>query len=129
MIEPSFATIIILVFIAVFGLVLPLFERIPFFRNIVSYRWAVMVILLAVMLGCILDFSHLDDQARLYTIVGVLVISAVYIIIRSVEKAFAKGWTLGVDRIRLEKGDAKAEVVLSEDEKKEADHDSTENPA
>lgn len=129
MIEPSFATIIILVFIAVFGLGLPLFERIPFFRNIVSYRWAVMVVLLAVMLGCILDFSHLNDQARLYTIVGVLVISAVYIVLRSVEKAFAKGWTLGVDRIRLEKGDAKAEVVLSEDEKKEANHDNTENPA
>ena len=127
MIEPASATIIILGFIAVFGFGLPLLERVPVIRDAISYRWAVMVVLLAVMLGCVLDFSHLNDQLRLYTVVGITIIAAIYIILRSIEKALAKGWTLGVDRIHLEKGDAKAEVILNEDEKKEAEHGNPEN--
>lgn len=69
-----------------------------------------MVALMAVMLGCVLDFSHLSDETRLYTIIAITVICGIYIVIRSAEKAMAKGWSFGLKRLRVEKGELKAEL-------------------
>lgn len=127
MITPSSAAIILVAFIAIFGIGIPFLEQIPKLKGAISYRWAVMVTLMAVMLGCILDFSHLNDQARVYTLVGITIICALFIILRSAEKVLANGWHIGVDRVTLSKGDFHGEVIL--DDAEGGDNGSTKDPS
>lgn len=127
MISPYLATIILCSFIVVFGLVLPLLERIPFMRKSISYRWALVVAMMAMMIGCILNFSHLSDQARVSTIIGVMIICGIYIIIRSFEKILSNGWTLGIKKVHLEKGDIKAEVETKDDKGGTDDNSAAQN--
>lgn len=118
MITPQMATIIILCFIGLFGILLPILDKVPFIRNFISFRWSIIIVFLAMMLGALLDFSHLSDSFRITLCVGVMVLAGAYILIRSYEKFAANGWSLGIDRLKVEKGDIKAEIDLTDKEDK-----------
>ncbi len=117
MISATAATAIISIFIAIFGIVLPVVERLPKLGKVVSLRWAVVVTLLAILLGCVLDFGHLDATDRHMIIIGVIVICVLYVVLRSAEKWLANGWSLGINRLHVEKGDLKGDILLSEENK------------
>lgn len=114
MLSPDIATIIVVAFLVVFGVILPIFNRkLPKF---ISYRWCVVVVILALLIGAVLDFGALSDEVRYALIVGALVISGGYILLRTIEKALANGWLRGI-RLDVRKGDASA-TLSSDAEKK-----------
>jgi fucose permease len=104
MLSPETATIIIVAFLVVFGIIMPILnKKLPKF---ISYRWSVIVVILALLIGAVLDFDALSEQVRYGLIVGGLVIAGGYILLRTVEKALANGWLRGAE-IEAEKGDIK----------------------
>ena len=115
MISPISATIIIIAFILVFGMVVPVLNiKTPKF---ISYRWCVIVVMLALLIGAVVDFDVLSDEARKIVLIGGLVVAGVYVILRTIEKVLANGWLKGAS-IEVEKGDIKAKITS---------HDITEN--
>lgn len=115
MLSPETATIIIVAFLVVFGIIMPILnKKLPKF---ISYRWSVIVVILALLIGAVLDFDALSEQVRYGLIVGGLVIAGGYILLRTVEKALANGWLRGV-RLDVRKGDASATLSSSDAERK-----------
>lgn len=109
MLSPNVATIIIVSFLVVFGIVMPILNRkLPKF---ISYRWSVIVVILALLIGAVLDFDALSENVRYSLIVGSLVIAGGYILLRTIEKALANGWLRGAE-IEAEKGDIKVKGRL-----------------
>ena len=114
MISPEIATIILIVFIILFGVVLPILNRRA--PKYVSYRWCVIVVLLALLIGAVIDFGALPDDARSAILIGGLVISGAYIVLRTIEKALANGWLRGA-RIEASKGDISVKVTGADTDK------------
>lgn len=111
MLSPNIATIIIVSFLVVFGIIMPILNRkLPKF---ISYRWSVIVVILALLIGAVLDFDALSDNVRYALIVGSLVIAGGYILLRTIEKALANGWLRGAE-IEAEKGDIRVKGRFGE---------------
>ena len=114
MIDAYHAAIIMLIFMVLFGVVLPIMDRSKHFGKFVSLRFAVLVVFLSMAVGVVLDFSHLENNIRLVIIAGTLLIGGIYILIRTWEKAASKGWSIGIKRIEASKGDAKVTVDVDD---------------
>lgn len=112
MIQPEYATGIIVIFILIFGVGVPILNRKA--PKYISYRWSVIVVILALLIGVIIDFEVLSDDARKVVIVGGLVIAGAYVVLRTFEKVLANGWLKGAT-IEAKKGDI--EVKLSSENK------------
>lgn len=116
MISPDAATIIVVAFLIVFGLCLPILNRAA--PKFVSYRWCVVVVILAILIGVVIDFGGLSEDTRRDIIIGALIIAGGYVFLRTIEKALANGWLRGI-RLDVRKGDASATLSSSDaDEKK-----------
>lgn len=115
MIDPTVATAIIICFLVVFGLILPVLNQLA--PKYVSYRWCAVVVVLALLVGVIIDFGTLSDEIREDMILGALIIAGGYVALRTVEKALANGWLRGV-RLDVRKGDASATVSATDSGKK-----------
>lgn len=115
MIEPSFATIIVVAFIVIFGVGVPILNKKA--PKYISYRWCVVVVVLALLIGVTIDFGMLSDVARQIILVGSLVIAGVYVLLRTIEKALANGW-LRNTQIEVKKGDIEAKISSAEKEGK-----------
>lgn len=109
MVTPNFATIVIVVFLVVFGIVMPILNK--KFPKFISYRWSVVVVILALLLGAVLDFDALSENVRHCLLIGGLVIVGGYVLLRTIEKALANGWLRGAE-IEAEKGDIKVKGRL-----------------
>lgn len=107
MIQPEWATTIIIIFILVFGVGVPILNRKA--PKYISYRWCVIVVILALLIGAVIDFDILSDDARRVLLVGGLVTVGVYVVLRTLEKALANGWLKGAS-IEAQKGDAKVTI-------------------
>lgn len=102
MISPLSATIIMVSFILIFGVGVPILnKKVP---KYISYRWCVIVVALALLIGAVIDFEVLSDEARKIVLVGGLVIAGVYVVLRTIEKVLANGWLKGAS-IEATKGD------------------------
>jgi hypothetical protein len=113
MISAHSATCILIGFIIFFGVILPIMnKKIPQF---ISYRWSVLVVILALSIGVIIDFEKLSEESRKIVLMGGMIISGGYIFFRTIEKILANGWIKGT-RIEAKKGDI--EVKIKQDEKK-----------
>lgn len=108
MINPSPAVIIIVLFILLFGVAVPILNKKA--PKYISYRWCVVVVLLALLIGVVIDFGELNDAARQIVLVGGLVVSGVYVVLRTIEKALANGWLNGA-QIEAKKGDISVKVT------------------
>lgn len=113
MISPTFATIIVVSFIVLFGVGVPILNKKA--PKYISYRWCVIVVALALLIGAVIDFDVLSDEARKIVLIGGLVIAGVYVALRTVEKILANGWLSGAT-LEAKKGDI--EVKLSTPDKK-----------
>ena len=114
MISPLFATIVIIVFILLFGVGLPLLNKKA--PKYISYRWCVIVVVLALLIGAVIDFEVLSDDARRVILIGGLVIAGAYILLRTIEKVLANGWLKGAT-LEAKKGDMS--LTLTADQKDE----------
>lgn len=111
MIEPSIATIVIVSFLVVFGIIMPILNK--KFPKFISYRWSVIVVILALLIGAVIDFDALTENVRYALILGALIIAGGYILLRTIEKALANGWLRGAE-IEAEKGDIKVKGRFGE---------------
>ena len=93
MISPTFATIIIISFILLFGVGIPVLNVKA--EKFISYRWCVVVVVLAMLIGAVVDFETLSDEVRHTVILGGIIVAGVYIALRTVEKVLSKGWLKG----------------------------------
>lgn len=117
MIDAIPATLILLSFIVAFGILVPVLNI--KFPKFISYRWCVVVVALALLIGAVVDFRALSDEARRVILVGGLVIVGSYVVLRTIEKALANGWLRGA-RIEASKGDLSVSLT-SEDDKQQTE--------
>ena len=112
MIMPEHATLITVLFILIFGVAVPIINcRAP---KCISYRWCVIVVLLALLIGVVVDFGELSGDVRMAVVVGGMIIAGVYVVLRTIEKALANGWLRGAS-IEAKKGDISVKVSSDKD--------------
>lgn len=111
MVTPTLATFIIVGFLVVFGIVMPILNK--KFPKFISYRWSVVVVILSLLIGAVIDFDALTENVRYALILGALIITGGYILLRTIEKALANGWLRGAE-IEAEKGDIKVKGRFGE---------------
>ena len=121
MIDSYTATSVLIGFLIIFGVLLPIVDKIPKIRSIVSFRWTVVVIYSAMCLGVIIDFEHLDTEVRFLVVLGGIVLSAIFLFVRSYEKASINDWKIPHVRSSLQKGDIQAELSVSSKISKDTD--------
>ena len=105
MIDSYDATFVVVSFVILFGVILPILGRIPYVRDFVSLRWSIVVVYSAFCLGVIIDFGHLDTSVRLTVVIGGIILSALFLIIRSYEKAAIHHWGFPNLRGQITHGD------------------------
>ena len=111
-VDAYMATWITLILIAFLLIVVPLLERIPKIGECVSRRWVVVTIAMTLMVAVVINFEHLDNGVRGSIIIGGFIVGIMYILLRSFEKALAKGWTFGVKRIEGDWEHKRVEVEI-----------------
>ena len=113
-VDAYMATWITLIHIAFLLIIVPLLERIPKIGKCVSRRWVVVTIAMTLMVAVVINFEHLDNGVRGSIIIGGFIVGIMYILLRSLEKALAKGWSFGVKRIEGDWEHKRVEVELDD---------------
>ena len=108
MIDAYPATLIILLFLAIWGVMFPLLGVLPKVREMVSLRYLTVIVWLAVLIGVIVNFSELSDTIKLAVVISAAVMSGLFVAVRSFEKV---QYTHDL-HITAQKGEAKAEIEL-----------------
>ena len=111
-VDAYMATWITISLIAFLLIIVPLIERIPKIGECISRRWVVVTIAMTLMVAVVINFEHLDNGVRGSIIIGGFIVGIMYILLRSVEKALAKGWTFGVKRIEGDWEHKRVEVEM-----------------
>lgn len=111
-------TIVLIGFLVATGVIVPICEVSEKIRKVISLRWIVVVTILALSLGAVINFGHLDDTSRLAVIIGGMVIGCLFVLLRTYEKCKANGWPLSIPPVVLRKGDFSAEINSRESEKR-----------
>ena len=111
-VDAYMATWIIIALIAFLLNIVPLIERIPKLGECVSHRWIVVTVTTTLMVAVVINFEHLDNGVRGSIIIGGFIVSIMYILLRSLEKALAKGWSFGVKRIEGDWEHKRVEVEI-----------------
>ena len=111
-VDAYMATWIAIALIAFLLIIVPLIERIPKIGECISHRWIVVTVAITLMVAVVISFEHLDDGVRGSIIIGGFIVSIMYILLRSFEKALAKGWSFGVKRIEGDWEHKRVEVEM-----------------
>ena len=111
-VDAYMATWITLILIAFLLIIVPLIERIPKIGECISHRWIVVSVAMTLMVAVVINFEHLDNGVRGSIIIGGFIVGIMYILLRSLEKALAKGWTFGVKRIEGDWEHKRVEVEM-----------------
>ena len=120
MLEPFSATAILISFLVIWAIIIPIFGAIPKVKNVISYRYLILTVFLACMIGVVINYHDLDSSIKLGVVVGTTILCGVYIIIRSFEKWLANGWRFNKDiEASVQKGEIKAEIKLKDTGDKE----------
>ncbi len=111
MITPVSATVI-LICLAVFLIVIvPILDGTEKFGKYISLRYTLTAMVTLMALGCILDFSHLAEEARNTVFIGAFSIIGLFVIARSLEKLMMGDRHI---KLKLKKGDASAEAEVND---------------
>ena len=113
-VDAYMATWIAISLIAFLLIIVPLIERIPKLGECISHRWIVVTVTTTLMVAVVINFEHLDNGVRGSIIIGGFTVSIMYILLRSFEKALAKGWSFGVKRIEGDWEHKRVEVELDD---------------
>ena len=111
-VDAYMATWITIALIAFLLIIVPLVERIPKIGDCISHRWIVVTVAITLMVAVVINFEHLDNGVRGSIIIGGFIVSIMYILLRSLEKALAKGWSFGVKRIEGDWEHKRVEVEI-----------------
>lgn len=111
-VDAYLATWIAISLIAFLLIIVPLIERIPKLGECISHRWIVVTVTTTLMVAVVINFEHLDNGVRGSIIIGGFIVSIMYILLRSFEKALAKGWSFGVKRIEGDWEHKRVEVEI-----------------
>lgn len=111
-VDAYMATWIVISLIAFLLIIVPLIERIPKIGECISHRWIVVTVAITLMVAVVINFEHLDNGVRGSIIIGGFIVSIMYILLRSLEKALAKGWSFGVKRIEGDWEHKRVEVEI-----------------
>lgn len=111
-VDAYLATWIAIALIAFLLIIVPLIERIPKIGECISHRWIVVTVAITLMVAVVINFEHLDNGVRGSIIIGGFIVSIMYILLRSLEKALAKGWSFGVKRIEGDWEHKRVEVEI-----------------
>lgn len=135
-VDAYLATWIAIALIAFLLIIVPLIERIPKLGECISHRWIVVTVTTTLMVAVVINFEHLDNGVRGSIIIGGFIVSIMYILLRSLEKALAKGWSFGVKRIEGDWEHKRVEVEIDptptqkpEEKPAEKTAEETEKPA
>lgn len=121
MLSPENSTIIILSIFILYAVFIPILDKSKWFKDYISLRWLTVLLFLTAMIAVILDFSHLETETRNIVIIGSIILSGVFVVVRSLEKLnFQK---LDSIKTELEYKNLKTSFELKnkEDDKKEDD--------
>ena len=110
MIEPSIATILVCVFALFLLIIIPILDGSKRFGRFISLRYTITAVMISLMLGCVLDFSHLVESSRNIVLYGTIIISGIFIIVRTLDKIKLGGKYI---EISAEKGDAKITTTIT----------------
>lgn len=113
MVDSYTATSVVIIFLVVFCVLIPILERLQKIREFISLRWMLVVVYSAMCLGVLIDFSHLDNSVRFTVVIGGIVLSAIFLLVRSIEKAMFNNWKMPRFRSKLSKGDVQAELSFN----------------
>jgi hypothetical protein len=69
------------------------------------------------LIGVVVDFEVLSNDARKIILIGGLVIAGVYVALRTIEKVLANGWLRGAT-IEAKKGDIEVKLTSDKDNSK-----------
>ena len=111
-VDAYMSTWIVISLIAFLLIIVPLIERIPKIGECISRRWVVVTVAITLMVAVVINFEHLDNGVRGSIIIGGFIVSIMYILLRSLEKALAKGWSFGVKRIEGDWEHKRVEVEI-----------------
>lgn len=113
MITPLLATIAIIASALFLLVIIPLLDGSKKFGKYISLRYTLVVVALTCVLGCILDFAHLEESSRNIVLCGGLVLTGLFVVVRSLEKC-KLGAKLTNKKIELEvsKGDASIKTKI-----------------
>ena len=115
MIEPISATIIVIGFLVIWAIIIQCVGAIPKIGKIISYRYLLITVFLACMIGVVVNYHDLDSSIKMAVVIGTAILSGIYIILRSIEKWLYNGWTFHKDiSASVSKGDAKAEIKVTD---------------
>ena len=128
-VDAYMATWIAISLIAFLLIIVPLIERIPKIGECISRRWVVVTVTTTLMVAVVINFDHLDNGVRGSIIIGGFIVSIMYILLRSLEKALAKGWSFGVKRIEGDWEHKRVEVELDPPPTPHPDEKPDEKPA
>lgn len=128
-VDAYMATWIAIALIAFLLIIVPLIERIPKIGECISHRWIVVTVAITLMVAVVINFEHLDNGVRGSIIIGGFIVSIMYILLRSLEKALAKGWSFGVKRIEGDWEHKRVEVEIDPTPTQKPDDKPEEKPA
>ena len=128
-VDAYMATWITIALIAFLLIIVPLIERIPKLGECISRRWVVVTVTTTLMVAVVINFEHLDNGVRGSIIIGGFIVGIAYILLRSFEKALAKGWSFGVKRIEGDWEHKRVEVEIDPTPTQKPDEKPEEKPA
>ena len=113
MITPLLATITIIASALFLLVIIPLLDGSAKFGKYISLRYTLVVVALTCALGCILNFSHLQESSRNIVLCGGLALTGLFVVVRSLEKC-KLGAKLANKKIELEvsKGDTNIKTKI-----------------
>lgn len=125
MLTPTVAALILVAVTLLLLILIPVLDGSEKFHQYISLRYTLVAVSLIMALGCVLDFSHLNESSRNIVLAGGLVLVGLFVVVRSLEKM-----KLGNKVINLsaEKGDIKVTANLQNKtiEKENTDEENSE---
>lgn len=86
MLTPITAAIILIAVTILLLILIPLLDGSKRFHQYISLRYTLVALSLIMALGCILDFSHLNESSRNIVLAGGLILVGLFVVVRSLEK-------------------------------------------
>lgn len=86
MLSPENTTIIIIGIFVLYAVIIPILDKSKWFKEFISLRWLTVLLFLTAMIAVILDFNHLQTETRNIIIIGSIILSAIFVLVRSLEK-------------------------------------------
>lgn len=110
MISANLATWITIGVAVFLMIVIPILDGSKRFGKYISLRYTLVVVILSMMLGCILDFSHLSETSRNIVLYGGIIIAGLFVVVRSLEKCKLGSKTI---EVTARKGDAEITTTIT----------------